>query len=207
MNGEWLLAHPKHSSSAWTALQGVTVLPVVMIAFAILAWPCGWMDTSVSLLGETPLRFLGVALMIGLLCSWVAMLCWNQMSQRLPSGLGGQLIVFESISAVVYALIWRGEWPTITMVIGFAILLVGVMCSLYVFGKSPAQKENDPKKRARPRRRPRRLTKSSKARPPEASFGQDLRHERHGPDARKHSGRFPFQGSAKQIWEFSASSL
>ena len=59
------------------------------------------MDTSVSLLGETPLRFLGVALMIGLLCSWVAMLCWNQMSQRLPSGLGGQLIVFESISAVV----------------------------------------------------------------------------------------------------------
>ena len=46
MNGEWLLAHPKHSSSAWTALQGVTVLPVVMIAFAILAWPCGWMDTS-----------------------------------------------------------------------------------------------------------------------------------------------------------------
>ena len=74
--------------------------------------------------------------MIGLLCSWVAMLCWNQMSQRLPSGLGGQLIVFESISAVVYALIWRGEWPTITMVIGFTILLVGVMCSLYVFGKS-----------------------------------------------------------------------
>ncbi len=146
MNGEWLLAHPKHSSSAWTALQGVTVLPVVMIAFAILAWPCGWMDTSVSLLGETPMRFLGVALMIGLLCSWVAMLCWNQMSQRLPSGLGGQLIVFESISAVVYALIWRGEWPTITMVIGFAILLVGVMCSLYVFGKSPAQKEEDPKK-------------------------------------------------------------
>ena len=147
MNGEWLLAHPKHSSSAWTALQGVTVLPVVMIAFAILAWPCGWMDTSVSLLGETPLRFLGVALMIGLLCSWVAMLCWNQMSQRLPSGLGGQLIVFESISAVVYALIWRGEWPTITMVIGFTILLVGVMCSLYVFGKSsPAKKEDESKK-------------------------------------------------------------
>ena len=74
------------------------------------------------------------------------MLCWNQMSQRLPSGLGGQLIVFESISAVVYALIWRGEWPTITMVIGFTILLVGVMCSLYVFGKSPAKKEDESKK-------------------------------------------------------------
>ena len=140
MNGEWLLAHPKHSSAAWTALQGVTVLPVVLVAFAILAWGFGWMDTSVSLLGETPVRFLLVALMIGVLCSWVAMLFWNQMSQRLPSGLGGQLIVFESISAVIYALIWRGEYPTTSMVIGFSILLVGVSCSLYVFGNSPAER-------------------------------------------------------------------
>ena len=62
------------------------------------------------------------------------------MSQRLPSGLGGQLIVFESISAVIYALIWRGEYPTTSMVIGFSILLVGVSCSLYVFGNSPAER-------------------------------------------------------------------
>lgn len=141
MNGEWLLAHSHHSSKAWTALQGVTVLPVVTVAFAVLAWGFGWMDTSVSLFGETPVRFLLVSLMIGVLCSWVAMLCWNEMSQRLPSGLGGQLIVFESISAVVYALIWRGEYPTVSMVVGFAILLIGVSCSLYVFGKSSPTKE------------------------------------------------------------------
>ena len=141
MNGEWLLAHSHHSSKAWTALQGVTVLPVVTVAFAVLAWGFGWMDTSVSLFGETPVRFLLVSLMIGVLCSWVAMLCWNEMSQRLPSGLGGQLIVFESISAVVYALIWRGEYPTVSMVVGFAILLIGISCSLYVFGKSSPTKE------------------------------------------------------------------
>ena len=27
MNAEWLLNHPKHNAAAWTALQGVTVLP------------------------------------------------------------------------------------------------------------------------------------------------------------------------------------
>ncbi len=133
MNAEWLLSHPKHNSAAWTALQGVTVLPLVLLIFAVLAWPMGGIDMSVSILGPTPVRFLLVALMIGFLCSWVAMYCWNQMSQRLPAGLGGQLIVFESIASVIYALIWRGQMPTISMVVGFTILLIGVSGSLWVF--------------------------------------------------------------------------
>ena len=84
-NADWLLEHPHHSTSAWTALQGVTVLPVVLGAFALLAWPIGFMDTSVHFMGPEPVTFLLVALMVGLLCSWVAMLAWNQMSQRLPA--------------------------------------------------------------------------------------------------------------------------
>lgn len=140
MNAEWLLSHPKHNSAAWTALQGVTVLPVVIFIFAILAWPMGGLDTTASILGPTPIRFLLVALMIGFLCSWVAMFCWNQMSQRLPAGLGGQLIVFESISSVVYALIWRGEMPSVSMVVGFTILLAGVFGSLWVFSHPMTEK-------------------------------------------------------------------
>lgn len=133
MNAEWLRNHPDHSTSAWTALQGVTVLPLAALLFAVVAWPMGYMDTTHSFLGDTPVRFLVVALGIGLLCSWVAMVCWNKMSQLLPAGLGGQLIVFESVFAVIYALIWRGEMPTTSMVIGFLILLFGVLGSLHVF--------------------------------------------------------------------------
>ena len=55
------------------------------------------------------------------------------MSQRLPSALSGQLIVFESIFAVVYALIYRGETPALTMIAGFIVLLVGVLGSLRAF--------------------------------------------------------------------------
>ncbi len=133
MNGEWLLAHPSHNSAAWTALQGVTVLPVVTVAWAVVAWPMGYLDTTEGLFGPEPINFLWVALMLGFVCSWVAMLCWNGMSQRLPSALGGQLIVFESISSVIYAMMFRGEMPTVTLVIGYTILLIGVMGSLYVF--------------------------------------------------------------------------
>ena len=63
------------------------------------------------------------------------------MSQRLPSALGGQLIVFESISSVVYAMMWRGEWPTVTMVVGYTILLAGVFGSLWVFRRADAARE------------------------------------------------------------------
>ena len=142
MNGEWLLAHPDRSSAAWTALQGVTVLPVVLVLFVVFAYPMGWLDTSVTLLGPAPWRFLATALMIGLLCSWVAMYFWNAMSQRLPSALGGQLIVFESVSSVIYALLWRGEWPTLSMVVGFSILLAGVFGSLWVFRRAEAALPN-----------------------------------------------------------------
>lgn len=132
-NAEWLLKYPKLSTGAWTALQGVTVLPLVLLLFAVLAWPMGLMDQSVSMMGPAPWKFLGVATMIGLLCSWVAMVCWNRMSQLLPASLGGQLIVFESIFAVIYALIWRGELPTVSMTVGFVILIGGVLGSLHVF--------------------------------------------------------------------------
>lgn len=143
MNAEWLLNHPKHNAAAWTALQGVTVLPFAACLFGILAWPAGLMDTGITLMGAAPMKFLAVALGIGLLCSWVAMICWNKMSQILPAALGGQLIVFESVFAVIYALMWRGEMPTLSMTIGFIILMGGVLGSLRVFQKHTASSTDD----------------------------------------------------------------
>ncbi len=133
MNGEWLLAHPQHNSAAWTALQGVTVLPVALALFAVCAYALGWLDTSVTLLGPAPWRFLAVALMIGLLCSWVAMYFWNAMSQRLPTVLAGHMIVFETVFAVLFAHAWRGAWPSATMLVGLTFLIAGVFVSLAAF--------------------------------------------------------------------------
>ena len=111
--------------------------------FGILAWPAGLMDTGITLMGAAPMKFLAVALGIGLLCSWVAMICWNKMSQILPAALGGQLIVFESVFAVIYALMWRGEMPTLSMTIGFIILMGGVLGSLRVFQKHTESSTDD----------------------------------------------------------------
>jgi hypothetical protein len=49
---------------------------------------------------------------IGLAASWLGTLLWNQASRLLPTSLVGQLIVFETLSALAYGFAWRGEPPS-----------------------------------------------------------------------------------------------
>src|SRR6185312_9622697 len=44
--------------------------------------------------------FVGLMAAIGLFASWLGTLCWNEASQRLPTALAGQLIVFETLAAL-----------------------------------------------------------------------------------------------------------
>jgi drug/metabolite transporter (DMT)-like permease len=69
---------------------------------------------------------------IGLFASWLGTLCWNEASQRLPTTLAGQLIVFETLSALAYAFALRGQVPAPVALIGIALLVAGVAWALRV---------------------------------------------------------------------------
>jgi drug/metabolite transporter (DMT)-like permease len=71
-------------------------------------------------------------LAIGLLASWLGTLCWNAASQRLPTALAGQLIVFETLAALAYAFALRGQWPEPLTLTGIALLVVGVIAGMRV---------------------------------------------------------------------------
>jgi drug/metabolite transporter (DMT)-like permease len=71
-------------------------------------------------------------LAVGLLASWLGTLCWNEASQRLPTSLAGQLIVFETLSALAYALLLRGQWPDKLTLAGVALLVAGVVLALRI---------------------------------------------------------------------------
>ena len=62
--------------------------------------------------------------------SWLGTLCWNQASQRLPTTLVGQLIVFETLSALAYAFLLRGQAPSGATLAGIALLIAGVVWAL-----------------------------------------------------------------------------
>ena len=103
--------------------------------FALLLYAVYWYSdpTQTALLGARPIWFIFVVTGSGLVCSWIGIAFWNAMSQRLPTALAGQMIVFETIFAVIFAHIWRGEWPNLTMVTGLSLLLIGVLVSMAAF--------------------------------------------------------------------------
>jgi drug/metabolite transporter (DMT)-like permease len=69
-------------------------------------------------------------LALGLLASWLGGLCWNEASQRLPTALVGQLIVFETLAALAYAFALRGSVPPPPTVAGIVLLGAGVFWAL-----------------------------------------------------------------------------
>lgn len=129
-NAEWLLAHPARSPRTWSTAQGLTTLPFAVI-FYLAVWACD--EPGTPLLGDDPWWFVFVVAASGIICSWLGIVLWNAMSQRLPTALGGQLIVFETIFAVIYAHALRMAWPAPTMVAGLVLLLAGVLLSLRAF--------------------------------------------------------------------------
>lgn len=82
---------------------------------------------------------------VGLFCSWLGTLCWNEASQRLPTVLVGPLIVFETLAGLLYAFMLRGAMPPMSTLIGVVCLVAGV---LYVLAGKP---KPQPEKRAKAR--------------------------------------------------------
>ena len=77
-------------------------------------------------------EFVALMFAVGLLASWLGTLCWNEASQRLPTTLVGQLIVFETLSALAYAFMLRGRAPEPQTLAGIALLVAGVLWALRV---------------------------------------------------------------------------
>jgi len=154
-NADWLRDHPDRPPRAWATAQGVATLPMALLGYALfVGWqwlalgaptlvagagvpvapgaPAAAVDLGWLLFGPRPAAYLGLMFAIGLFASWLGTLCWNEASQRLPTALVGQLIVFETLSALAYAFMLRGQWPAPATLAGIALLVAGVLWALRV---------------------------------------------------------------------------
>jgi drug/metabolite transporter (DMT)-like permease len=130
-NADWLRAHGDRNPRTWATAQGVATLPLALVGY--VAWWAftAWRGDAFPMpLGPRPWFFAGLMLAIGLFASWLGTLCWNEASQRLPTTLAGQLIVFETLSALAYAFALRGRWPEAVSALGIALLIAGVAWAL-----------------------------------------------------------------------------
>lgn len=134
-NADWLRAHAERSPRAWATAQGLVTLPMAAGGLAALAaLPAGLAlpDGFALPLGPRPAAFGALMVAVGLFASWLGTLCWNEASQRLPTSIVGQLIVFETLSALLYAFVWNHKMPAGVTLFGIALLVGGVLSALRI---------------------------------------------------------------------------
>lgn len=133
LNADALRQPGAPSPFVWTGLQGLGaaagVLPLAPLALALDASAV----PALGLANPEGLRFLAWALVLGIAASWVATWCWVVAASRLPVTLTGQLIVSETLFALLYGFLWEARWPTFAEASGAALLVAGVAFGVAAF--------------------------------------------------------------------------
>ncbi|WP_034301151.1 DMT family transporter [Herbaspirillum sp. RV1423] len=136
VNSRYLRTHRDINSVTWATAQGLATLPMALAGFAlygIYGYAAG--DNFAFPLGPRPGIFVAMMLTIGLSASWMGTLLWNKASQLLPTALVAQLIVFETLAALLYAFLLRGTAPDMKVLAGIALLCVGVVYGVQTFSR------------------------------------------------------------------------
>jgi drug/metabolite transporter (DMT)-like permease len=141
-NAQALAERAAMSPVTWTALTGVGTL-VVLIPVLLLGWFAGWsMLPSLGLKGPGALHLIAWSLALALLSSWVATWAWSIAARRLPVSLAGQLIVSETIFALLYGAAYQGKPPGWAVVFGGVLLVAGVIVALRTFQQNRSERRN-----------------------------------------------------------------
>ncbi len=121
-NAHWLSRRPDISGRDWSLLTGV-----VTGALALgLAWPA-FAAAGAAHPAADWVRFWGIATVLAVFASVIGNACWNHASRRLPLTLVGQMIVFETVFALLYGFLWEGRWPGLREAAAIVCLLAGVL--------------------------------------------------------------------------------
>ena len=110
------------SAQDWNLLIGIVTgaQAMALIPFAALAEP-------VRHMAGAWLRFAGVSIGVAVLASIVGNALWNRMSRLLPLTMVGQMILFETLFALLYGFLWEQRLPRPLEVAAFALVVASVL--------------------------------------------------------------------------------
>ena len=129
-NSRWLARLESVSADDWNLLVGVVtgvqsllLIPVVLLVDRAPHSTAAWVEFAV------------VSACVAFLASIVGNGLWNRMSRLLPLTLVGQMILFETLFALVYGLVWEQRWPTPLESVAFVLVVLSVMSCIAVHGR------------------------------------------------------------------------
>ena len=104
------------------------------IAYALVSMVCWTMfagsDVKPMLNDSKFIPFAMICIATGLGSAWLATIFWNIASQRLSASLCGQLIVSETVFALVYSSWWDGQMPAWLAVFASVLFVLGILASI-----------------------------------------------------------------------------
>ena len=136
-NARYLKRNPHYSSAEWSALYGLSTgcisLVVGGVAYAIFHadvtgaagaasgrdWTLFWICNGLLALGA----------------SVIGNHLWNIASRRVPVTLSGQLILFETLFALLYGFIYKQQFPRPLEIAAIVLLIAGVTWSMHVHAR------------------------------------------------------------------------
>lgn len=136
-NAKILKDHSEISSSDWVTMLGAaTFVWVLVIAVLFCLFGGKYTELSKYTNFSTELsRFVIGSSILGILCSWVGSYLWNRASTSLPVSILGQLIIFETIFGLIFVHFFERNVPSVTSLIGMAMMLFGIVTSVNIFRK------------------------------------------------------------------------
>nr|WP_295978587.1 DMT family transporter [uncultured Agrobacterium sp.] len=123
-NARWLSRLHDVSADDWNMMTGVVTGGLALL-LAIPAFGFGGESHST---GDW-LHFTAIAAGLGFTASILGNAFWNRMSRLLPLTLVGQMILFETLFALLYGFLWEGRGPTLIEVVAIcSVVLSVVLC-------------------------------------------------------------------------------
>ena len=124
-NAVWLKKNSEVAATDWANWLGVATGGGALLLWLALGTPAhtllqhpGFAQSAV------------VCVTTGLGSAWLATILWNIASQRLSASLCGQLIVSETVFALIYSFAWDGHWPSTLQLAACVLFTLGILFSI-----------------------------------------------------------------------------
>ena len=125
LNAAWLKKHPEVSATTWANWLGVATGLGALLMWSSLGFTEKTHDVTVQ-----SSLFAMLCIVTGIGSAWLATILWNIASQRLSASLCGQLIVSETIFALLYSFVWDGIWPSSAQWLPCVLFVGGIVLSI-----------------------------------------------------------------------------
>lgn len=121
-NSRWLARLDHVSAHEWSLLTGV-VTGALALLLVVPAFGLGGGSHETA----EWLRFGAVAAGVAIFASIIGNAFWNRMSRLLPLTLLGQMILFETLFALLYGFLWEQRLPTIAESAAIVLVVASVL--------------------------------------------------------------------------------